>query len=193
MVKIHVLLHIACHRQRWHEVTPLGCYTWELKSLLFGKISGHNRIYKTCFSPLWVNRCLFRSPALLNDFSHCAHLCSLTPLWVSRCLFRSPACLNDLLHCPHLWGFSPLWVSRWVLRDPAWLNDLLHCPHLCTFSPVSEQMHRNFAGKRKRLDTHGARMFVGHISKYHRLLAGQVRGVGVQRLCFMKLLTWHHL
>ena len=136
MVKIHVLLHIACHRQRWHEVTPLGCYTWELKSLLFGKISGHNRIYKTCFSPLWVNRCLFRSPALLNDFSHCAHLCSLTPLWVSRCLFRSPACLNDLLHCPHLWGFSPLWVSRWVLRDPAWLNDLLHCPHLCTFSPV---------------------------------------------------------
>ena len=68
-----------------------------------GKVSFSN-LYG--FSPLWIKRCFYNSPAWLNDLSHCAHVCSFSPLWMRRCLLRFPAWLNVLSQFAQVYIFS---------------------------------------------------------------------------------------
>ena len=52
---------------------------------------------------VWVDR--------LNVLLHCVHLWLFSPLWMSRWVFRSPAWLNYLLQSAHLCDFASLWMS----------------------------------------------------------------------------------
>ena len=107
---------------------------------------------------MWV----FRAPAWVVECLHCAHFCGFSPEWVTKCLFKSPAsphCSqlynlspechsewpnaffkcparpNDLLHCAHLCNFSPVWIIMWILKWLTHSNPFLHCANLCAFSP----------------------------------------------------------
>ena len=98
-----------------------------------GKVSFSN-LYG--FSPLWIKRCFYNSPAWLNDLSHCAHVCSFSPLWMRRCLLRFPDWLNVLSQSAQVYIFIPLCVIKCLFRCTDRLNVLLQSKQVFIFIPL---------------------------------------------------------
>ena len=88
------------------------------------------------FSPLWMSRCLFKSPLWTNDLSHCVHLRGFSPEWMRECCFKVSSLLNDLSHFVHLCVFSLVWMRMCLSNSLLLPNDLLQCLQLYFLIPL---------------------------------------------------------
>merc|ERR1719509_467316 len=70
--------------------------------------------------------------------SQVPHLCGFSSLslWVIRCLFKYPALVNAFSQVPQLWGFSFPWVRRCIFKYRAIVNAFPQVKQLCSFSSL---------------------------------------------------------
>ena len=104
------------------------------------------------FSPVWVNRCLFKSEIKDNSLGHWAQEKRFSPVWVNRCLFKSEL-KKSLGHCLHnyymifktlisskclctMTVFSPVCVTKWIFNVDLLENVPLHILQGKCFLPV---------------------------------------------------------
>ena len=139
MVKIHVVLQIACQRQRWHKDTPLCCYTWELKSLLFGSISDKKSNYKafpqcdgTCDSSGhsfgWTMFDRSHNFMLEMASPHCGEGCECSRLWHWKNISHTFHNVSAWIFC--FWWFClPMSIYLVLLPLQIWVLKIafFHC------------------------------------------------------------------
>ena len=165
MVKIHVVLQIACQRQRWHKDTPLCCYTWELKSLLFGNISDKKSNYKafpqcdgTCDSSghsfWWTvfdsshNFLIEMASSHCRRIFECSHIsqcsrCSLE-IWVTKNIYKAfPQCDGTCDSSGHSFGWTMFDRSHNFMLEMAspHCGEGCECSRLWHWKNISHTFH----------------------------------------------------
>ena len=81
--------HCLSYCDYWEQRTPHLCEFYDADSNgYFVWISCHNQDRRNGFSPVWILRCTFKLPQLLNVLSHSGHTNGFSPVWTLRCTFQ---------------------------------------------------------------------------------------------------------
>ena len=70
------------------------------------------------FSPVWILRCSFNLPLLLNLLSQSWQTNGFSPVWTLRCTFKWPLRWNFFPQSGQANGFSPVWILRCSFNLP---------------------------------------------------------------------------
>ena len=81
------------------------------------------------FSPVWVRKCLLRSPRCMYHLPHIVHTFGFSPVYESPCFFSSLLVTYLFPQTWHRWRFSPVSITLRTLRLPSRLQPMPHTAH----------------------------------------------------------------